>query len=154
MTMRFRLLSAVLWTIVILILCWTPEIYLPVEEGPGSWLDFLPLDKVVHLGIFAIFGVLWLRALPTCSFRFLWVGLAGTALAIITEMVQNVPIINREGEVQDVVADVVGVLIGILVFPWIERTLGAHRSISPGVLVDSPPVPSSPRLTCGEDDSR
>ena len=61
MTMRFRLLSAVLWTIVILILCWTPEIYLPVEEVPGSLGKIIPLDKVVHAGIFAVFAILWLR---------------------------------------------------------------------------------------------
>lgn len=154
MTMRFRQLSAVLWTIVILILCWTPEIYLPVEEEPGSWFHSLPLDKVVHVGIFAVFGVLWLRALPASGNRFLWVGLAGTALAAITEIVQNVPIINREGEVQDWAADVVGMLSGFLVFPWIESILNARRSLGARVVVSDPLVPSRSRLPSGEDDSR
>ena len=153
MTMRFRLLSAVLWTIVILVLCWTPQIWLPVTEGPGSWAHFLRLDKVVHAGIFAVFAVLWLRALPAGSNRFLWVGLAGAALAAITEIVQNVPIINREGEFQDAVTDVVGVLIGFLFFPWIERTLDARRSLGSRVWDSDPPDPSLSRLPRGEETS-
>src|SRR6516165_4220997 len=98
---RLRLLSAVLWTVIILILCWTPQIYLPVDEGLDSWKIRLQLDKVVHVGIFAVFSVLWLRALPAGKKTFLWVGVAGLALAALTEVVQNVPIIQREGEVED-----------------------------------------------------
>jgi len=153
MTMRFRLLSAVLWTIVILLLCWTPQIWLPVEEGLNSWGQYLHLDKIVHAGIFAVFAVLWLRALPPRSNRFVWVGLAGTALAAITEIVQNVPIINREGEFQDSVADVVGMLIGFLVFPWIEKTLNARRSLGSRVPVSDPSDLSRSRLPTAEDDS-
>jgi len=153
MTMRFRLLSAVLWTIVIMVLCWTPQVWLTVEEKPGSWAVLLHLDKVVHAGIFGVFAVLWLRALPAGSNRFLWVGLAGTALAAITEIVQTVPIINREGEFQDAVADVVGVLIGFLFFPWIERTLNSRRSLGSRVVVSNASDPTRSRLPGAEESS-
>ena len=97
---------------------------LPVDEKSGSILHQIPyLDKIVHAGIFAVFGVLWLRALPGPKPRFLWVGLAGVALAALTEIVQNVPIIHREGEVQDAVADVVGMLAGFPVFVWLDKIL-------------------------------
>jgi VanZ family protein len=139
MTMRFRLLSAALWTALILVLCWTPQRWLPVEERPGSWTQILRLDKVVHGGLFASFAVLWLRALPRLRNRHLWVGLAGTALAAATEVVQNVPIINREGEVQDAIADVAGVLIGFVVFPWIERRLNAMRPLVAPDRASGPP---------------
>ena len=153
MTMRFRLLSAMLWTFVILVLCWTPQVWLPVEEGPDSWSQSLHLDKVVHAGIFGVFAVLWLRALRAGSNRFLWVGLAGNALAAITEIVQNVPIINREGEFQDAVADVVGLLIGFLFFPWVERTLNARRSLGSRVQVTDPSDMSRSRLPIAEESS-
>jgi hypothetical protein len=153
MTIRFRLISAVLWTVVILILCWTPQVWLPVEEVPESWGRYIPLDKIVHLGIFAVFGVLWLRALPVGSNRFLWVGLGGTALAAITEIVQNVPILHRDGEFQDAAADVVGMLLGFLVYPWIERTLNTRRWLGTRIIVsDFAETPRS-RLPSAEDHS-
>ena len=71
--MRMRLLSALVWTAAILIACWTPKIYFPVRERGGFFFElaYLHLDKVVHLGIFGVFAVLWLRALPHLPERFL-----------------------------------------------------------------------------------
>jgi VanZ family protein len=138
---RLRLLSAVLWTVIILILCWTPQIYFPVDEGLDSWKIRLQLDKVVHVGIFAVFSVLWLRALPAGKKTFLLVGVAGLALAALTEVVQNVPIIQREGEVEDAAADFVGVLLGFPVFLWLEGAL-KHRKKQPANRLDVTSAPS------------
>jgi hypothetical protein len=138
---RLRLLSAVFWTLIILILCWTPQIYLPVVEGPESWKIRLHLDKVVHVGIFAVFSVLWLRALPAARKTYLWVGLSGLALAALTESVQNLPIIQREGEVQDAAADFAGVLLGFPAFLWMENSL---KQWSAGRSTVAAPVPLEP----------
>ncbi len=123
--MRLRVVVAVLWTIVILVTCWTPQAMIPVSEGPGSLIHNLHLDKFVHAGIFAVFTVLWLRVRPAGKMMYLWVLLAGTALAALTEIVQNLPIINREGEFQDALADFAGVLLGFPMFRWIEQKLKA-----------------------------
>jgi hypothetical protein len=132
MLMRLRLLAAVLWTLVIMVLCWTPDVLLPVPEGPESYLfQVVHIDKFVHAGLFAIFAVLWLRALPGGMARYLWVGLGGAALAALTEVVQNVPIIHREGEFADAVADFVGVLLGVPLFLWLERVLGWGKRFVP-----------------------
>ena len=69
-----------------------------------------------------VFSVLWLRTRPAGKRRYLWILLAGTALAAITEIVQNLPIINREGEFEDFLADFAGVLFG---FPCSN---GSNRS--------------------------
>jgi VanZ family protein len=114
---------AVLWTIVILVLCWTPQILLPVNERTASLTQQLHLDKFVHAGIFTVFTVLWLRTRPAGKTRYLWILLAGTALAAITEVVQNLPIINREGEFEDALADFAGVLFGFPLFHWIAQKL-------------------------------
>lgn len=114
---------AVLWTIVILVLCWTPQALLPVNEGTESLTQRLHLDKFVHAGIFTVFSLLWLRTRPAAKRTYLWVFLAGTALAAITEVVQNLPIINREGEFEDFLADFAGMLFGFPLFYWMERKL-------------------------------
>jgi hypothetical protein len=114
---------AVLWTIVILVLCWTPQILLPVNERTASLTQQLHLDKFVHAGIFTVFTVLWLRTRPAGKTRYLWILLAGTALAAITEVVQNLPIINREGQFEDALADFAGVLFGFPLFHWIAQKL-------------------------------
>ncbi len=77
--MRLRILAAGLWTIIILVLCWTPQIYIPVSEGEGSLAQELHLDKFVHAGIFTVFAVLWLRVSPGSKSKYLWVLLAGSA---------------------------------------------------------------------------
>ncbi len=145
MLMRLRLLSAVLWTLVILVLCWTPDVMLPVVEEPNSYLfRVVHIDKFVHAGLFAVFSVLWLRALPAGRARFLWVAMGGAALAAITEIVQNAPIIQREAEFSDAVADFVGVLLGIPLFLWIERFLAWSRRfvpVQPAHQLDQPPEP-------------
>jgi VanZ family protein len=121
--MRLRVVVAVLWTIMILVLCWTPQNLLPVNERTESLTQKLHLDKFVHAGIFTVFTVLWLRTRPAGKTRYLWILLAGTALAAITEVVQNLPYINREGEFEDAMADFAGVLFGFPLFHWIEQKL-------------------------------
>jgi len=119
--MRLRVVVAVLWTIVILVLCWTPQTLLPMNERKASLTQELHLDKFVHAGIFTVFTVLWLRTQPAGKTRYLWILLAGTALAAVTEIMQNLPIINREGEFEDAMADFAGVLFGFPLFP-LDRT--------------------------------
>ena len=121
--MRLRVVLAVLWTILILVLCWTPQTLLPVDERTASLTQRIHLDKFVHAGIFTVFTVLWLRTRPAAKRRYLWILVAGTALAAITEIVQNLPIINREGEFADFMADFAGVLFGFPLFQWIEQKL-------------------------------
>ena len=79
----------------------------------------LDLDKVVHAGIFVVFSVLWARTL-TIRRRFAWVALGGIALAILTELVQTLPIVGRDGEVSDALTDVAGVLVGIVLASLVE----------------------------------
>ena len=53
-----------------------------------------------------------------------WIAIAGLVLAGVTEAVQNLPIIHREGEINDAMADFVGVLLGFPLHMWIENLLG------------------------------
>jgi hypothetical protein len=126
MIQRLRLASAIAWTLVILVLCWTPDIYLPVKEEPAYLRLIIPirLDKIVHAGIFLVFAVLWLRGLGGQTRWFPWVLAGGVALAAISELGQNLPIVHRDGEFEDAVADVVGLVLGFPVFFLLESVLG------------------------------
>jgi hypothetical protein len=120
MIVRFAL--AALWTLAIMVLCWMPRyIVEEVEEG-SSWFEIPNLDKVVHWGIFVVFAVLWLRT-STSRRRYAWVALGGLALAVITELVQTIPAINRNAGLDDGITDLIGVALGLAVARWIEPLL-------------------------------
>ncbi len=120
--MTLRIAMAVSWTLAILFLCWMPGKWVQEVEGESAWLQIPDLDKVVHWGIFVLFAVLWLRT-STSRWRYVWVGLAGLAMAAITEIVQTVPAIGRDGEIGDAITDLIGVAIGMVVARWIETLL-------------------------------
>ena len=93
---------------------------LPGDEIPDAgWLDDLQLDKVVHIGLFTMLVFLW--CLPMQS-RFhekrqlnkahLWVALAFAAYGIVIEFIQRDFIPYRSFDFFDIVADVVGCVIG------------------------------------------
>ncbi|WP_165221527.1 VanZ family protein [Aquisphaera insulae] len=116
MAERLRLGAALLWTAVILILCWTPGTYLPAAEGHGTFVEIAHLDKVVHAGMFVVFSVLWLRTTSGRLRDYLLVLAAGSFLAVLTELVQTWEIINRDGELVDGITDVLGVLAGFPIY--------------------------------------
>lgn len=121
--MSFRSFLAGSWTVLILVLCWFPRFLMPVREtGPRPF--FVPnFDKLVHLGIFAVFSFLWMRVGPPVG-KAGRVCLAGLVLAAISELGQELPIVSRDASVMDAVADGVGVGIGLLAHRLMGR-LGA-----------------------------
>ena len=81
-----------------------------------------PDDKVVHALIFVVLAVAgrW-AAVPWVS---LGIGLA--AYAASTEILQAVLPIQREGDVRDLVADLAGVAVGLLL-SWVAVLLSRRR---------------------------
>lgn len=84
-----------------LLVLYAPDHGAPSVATPG-------LDKVVHAVIFAAPAVTGLFA----GLRPAWFVPALLAHAIASEIVQHVLLANRQGDPWDVVADVVGVLLG------------------------------------------
>ena len=123
-----RLVMAVLWTLAILMMCWLPRDLLQSVEGKSSFFEIPNLDKIVHWGIFAIFSILWLR-LGESRWRYGWVAFAGFALGAITEIVQTLPVIGRDGDVTDFLTDVCGVVIGLAVARLVEPLLRLSESV-------------------------
>jgi len=118
-----RFTTAVLWTLVILTMCWLPGELVREVEGESSVFRIPHLDKLIHWGIFAGFAVLWLRVGESRR-RYAWVVLAGVGVAALTEVVQAlVPAIHRDGEIGDFLIDGLGVITGIAVAHWVEPWL-------------------------------
>lgn len=110
--------AAVLWTIGILVGCSIPPSTLsPV--GPA-----LSFDKLIHFGLFAVFGVLWMGVLCPLrgtTGRRLWrqgavLSLVGVLFAGGTEVYQHVLPIKRMGDPYDALADSVGVVAGVATY--------------------------------------
>lgn len=114
--MRLRLLAAVGWTVLIVVACWAPRKVVE-EAGRESGLLGIPhFDKIVHMGVFAGFAFLWLAA--TRRPRYAAVAIAGLAFAVATELGQLIPWVNREAGLDDGAVDLVGILVGVVLFRY------------------------------------
>ena len=119
---NYRVIVAVLWTLIILTLCWLPSNVVQEVEKDSSWFQIPNFDKLVHWGIFLLFSILWLRV-GTTPWRFLWVALGGLVLAVVSELVQLLPIIGRDATIGDGVTDCIGLLLGLALAPVLEPLL-------------------------------
>ena len=138
---HIRLAMAILWTVVIIMLCWLPATMVRELEDESAWFQIPNLDKVVHSGIFVVFSILWAR-LGSSWRRFVWIALAGFGLAVVTELVQNPAVVSRDGSIADTITDVFGLLIGLALAPLVEpmaRLIESRvfpRTASPTVTMD------------------
>lgn len=100
---RVKLLyyAALGWTVAIFIGCSIP--------GDGLSHAFTSRDKLLHVGIFLFFGYLWRRV----GYGAWGVLLAGAGYGLLIEIWQGVMPINRSFDFYDILADTVGVVLGI-----------------------------------------
>ncbi|WP_114792444.1 VanZ family protein [Niabella yanshanensis] len=108
---------ALFWSAIVIFLLSIPGSDLPDES---SFLSIPHFDKWVHLGIFALFVILWCWALSLKKNRrnltrsFIWVTLGGIVLGYLMELAQKYLVSNRDYDLWDVVADSAGAIIGLL----------------------------------------
>jgi hypothetical protein len=97
----------------------TVLISLAVLFAPGADVPSAPpgVDKLVHAGLFAALAL---------TGR--WAGLRRGVLAgllplyaAVSELLQGIPVLQRDASVGDWVADVVGILLGLLVWDLATR---------------------------------
>ena len=96
-------------------------LYLPRAAGPAGPAG---ADKAVHALVFALAAWTGRRAgVPTA-----WLGAALLAHAPLSELVQHVLLPRRSGEAADIVADLCGVAVGLLL-PVGSRTRSTDGAI-------------------------
>ena len=107
-------LYAIGWTFAILLAC-----SIPGRDIPNLGFDLFEYDKIVHFGLFLVFGWLWLRALPGhLTYRFVWLGLFGLAYGVATEIYQGLLPWERTPDPMDAIANILGLLVGFVVHEW------------------------------------
>jgi hypothetical protein len=122
--MTLRALPAIIWTGLILVFCLVPSSWLGPVGPPGepSWLDRIlgmtpiPADKVVHAGIFGVFGLLWRWA--GASWRRTLVG--GLVVGVVSELGQSIPGLDRQTDAADLFADLIGLVLALAIC-WPRR---------------------------------
>jgi VanZ family protein len=92
--------------------------FLPGSDLPqGHWLDDIHIDKLVHVGLFAVLIFLWLSAFPsTVNYYVLWVLFAALIYGLAVEFIQRTWVPNRSFDLFDVAADFLGAIVGWMVF--------------------------------------
>ena len=111
-------LPALLWCLIIMILTSYPKLTVP-----GNTFNFM--DKMAHLFLYFILALLVKRALVKDGNKVKSDDVRKTiyytgGFAVFDELHQ-VPIPGRSGEVFDVIADLLGILLAIVVFPLLLK---------------------------------
>jgi len=114
--LKYALVFAIVWTLVIFGLCSTPGKYVP----SAHWLDLLSFDKLVHAGMFFILASLWFacfitnkRINPTVISLIL---VACIAYGGLLEIMQATMFSQRSGDWFDFIANSTGCLLALLLF--------------------------------------
>ncbi len=122
---RIPLLPGLLWAALIALLTLIPGNYIP---RVSSFLDWLGPDKIVHLLLFgplAYLLLIGLSRLKTNSFLqkhpVITVMVSGIVFALFTEGMQFYVIPGRNGNVYDLLADTLGLLLGCIAWYFIRR---------------------------------
>jgi VanZ family protein len=108
---------AVLWTVLIFILLCIPS----SGFSKGNLVIIPHADKVVHFFLFCLFSFFWKKTLkqekiPLLS---LWIFSAGTLYGILLEFLQQLPFIQREFDMYDMLANSIGAAT-VFVFSFLK----------------------------------
>ena len=106
-------IGAILWTLLIFILC-----FIPAREVPD--LDIPLADKWVHFILFGVFSFLWLLSIKEFRLPHLVIVLiCSIVLGWLVEYIQGaLTFLGRSQDNMDTLADGIGGLLGVLVF-WL-----------------------------------
>ena len=114
--LKYSLLAAIVWTLIIFILCCTPGKYVPTAH----WLELLSFDKFVHASIFFTLTFLWLlvgfkKNKLSLSFM-IFIIIACIGYGSLLEIMQAKVFSDRSGDWLDFIANSFGCLMGLWFF--------------------------------------
>jgi VanZ family protein len=86
--------------------------------------------------------------------RLFWIALGGFGLAVATEVGQLLPAVGRDGSVADALTDILGVVIGLALAPFIEPVARLVESLIIRKIGSQPLLLEEPASPSGEMDPR
>lgn len=107
------------WALLILILM----LMRPPSEM--SDLSIKGLDKLAHFGVFAIMSFLYCLAYSQSGKKSLpWLIMLGVSLyGIITESLQSLSFTQRDFDIFDIIANIIGALAGVVFYTVLKRKM-------------------------------
>ena len=122
---------AIIWTLLIGTSCLIPA----GVFKPFSFDTFFQVDKLIHLILFFGWVVFWLLAKNTkldrkdkITYFFI-----GSAYGVLIEFLQSTMHLGRSFEVDDIIADSVGALLGVLAINFIIKQMPFFKKYVPFV---------------------
>lgn len=114
------------WPGIVMLILATIAFFIPGPELPKQeWMIDISIDKLVHVGLFAVLVVLWCLPAMVRIQRadrqrsiLLWITLGFLLYGILIEFIQGNFIEGRTFGVDDMIADALGCLIGFLVVKY------------------------------------
>ena len=88
-----------------------------------------PSDKLIHILAFAVLGILCSAGFPDRSIAKLFIGL--TCLGALIELVQAIPVLNRDSDLADLVADMAAAYVGLISARWMIERYRVGNSTEP-----------------------
>jgi glycopeptide antibiotics resistance protein len=120
----WHMLPSILWTVAIIILYALPGNDLPATK---LW-DVLPLDKVAHFAVFALYACMLciglskqeqmpIKRMSPSWHAILW----GLIFGSILEAIQGAAFVQRTTDIMDMLANAAGMLVGYVIFTLLYR---------------------------------
>ncbi|HUP12706.1 MAG TPA: VanZ family protein [Niastella sp.] len=106
------------WFLLVTVLFFLPGSAFPHD----NWLSRVYFDKWVHAGIFAVLLFLWRSAFPLQVSNYHFLLLAGAfCYGLLVEVIQGQWVTNRSFDYYDLIADMTGAILGLLVWWWVYK---------------------------------
>lgn len=128
MRLKGALFIAISWTALIASSC-----LMPASAFKAFTFDSIfQLDKILHLTLYYVFIVLWSLVSKLITVRQKCVLLiAGIAYGVLIEVLQATMSLGRSYELDDIIANTIGCLLGVLSISYIKRKLPLIKKYLP-----------------------
>ena len=109
---------AVGWLLFITILFFLPGSSFPKQ----NWFSKIYIDKWVHTGVFAVLLFLWRSAFELqLKYYHLLLLIFALLYGFTVELVQKQWVPNRDFDLYDIMADMAGAILGLVVWFWFNK---------------------------------
>jgi glycopeptide antibiotics resistance protein len=126
--LKGALFVAIAWTALIASSC-----LMPASAFKAFTFDSIfQLDKILHLTLYYVFIVLWSLVSKVITVRQKYVLLiVGIAYGVLIEVLQATMSLGRSYELDDIIANTIGCVLGVLSISYIKRKLPLIKKYLP-----------------------